>query len=224
MRKPEINDNFVPMLFVQSFCFNPFEENTYILYNEAKECAIIDPGMYNSSEESALSAFISENQLKPLLLLNTHCHIDHILGNLYCVEKYKIPFYCHENELTVLDMGKATAAMYGLRYTESPRPDGLLTENQEIKLGSESLKALFTPGHSPGSLSFYSEADAFVIAGDALFYQSIGRTDLPGGSHPTLIRSIRTQLLTLPEETEVYSGHGPSSTIGHEKAHNPFLV
>lgn len=212
------------MLFIQSFCFNPFEENTYILYNESKECAIIDPGMYNSGEESELSAFIRDNALTPMMLLNTHCHIDHIIGNHYCIEKYKVPFYCHRNEVPVLNAGRATASMYGLRYTESPQPDHFIKENEEVRIGNDVLKALFTPGHSPGSLSFYSAENNFVVSGDALFFQSIGRTDLMGGSHPALIRSIRTELLILPENTRVYSGHGPVTNIGHEKVYNPFLV
>lgn len=212
------------MLFVQSFSFNPFQENTYIIYNESRECIIVDPGMYNSAEEQELSEFISVNQLKPLYLFNTHCHIDHILGNLYCIEKYKLKYYCHRNELDVLNAGTATAIMYGLRYTESPKPDVWIKENEELKLGKDTLKALYTPGHSPGGISFYSEEGDFVIVGDALFYQSIGRTDLPGGHHQTLINAIKNELLTLPEGTKVYSGHGPATTIGNEKKFNPFLT
>jgi hydroxyacylglutathione hydrolase len=212
------------MLSVQSFCFNPFQENTYIVYNETGDCLIIDPGMYNSGEEQELSGFISQNNLNPVSLINTHCHIDHILGNLYCVEKYGLKLSCHKNEKPVLNAGTATALMYGLKYKESPEPAVWLEEKQVIKLGKDTLEILFTPGHSPGSLSFYSQGNDFVIVGDALFYQSIGRTDLPGGHHQTLINAIKSELLTLPESTRVFSGHGPATSIGDEKKYNPFLV
>jgi hydroxyacylglutathione hydrolase len=212
------------MLSVHSFSFNPFQENTYILYNEAMECIIIDPGMYNAREEMEFSAFIESNRLKPLMLLNTHCHIDHILGNRYCSDRYHLALQCHVNELALLEIGKATAEVYEFNYNESPAPATFIQENEIIRFGKDELKALFTPGHSPGSLSFYSAADNFVISGDALFYQSIGRSDLPGGNYETLISSIKNELLTLPDDTKVYSGHGAVTSIGYEKVFNPFLV
>ncbi len=211
------------MLSVQSFNFNPFQENTYVLYNELKECIIIDPGMYNASEEIQLSTFIESLQLTPKLLLNTHCHVDHILGNYYCCQKYNLLPQCHADEAVVLNVGRATADVYELRYADSPLPQHWIKEGEIIKLGNDHLKALFTPGHSPGSLSFYSAQNNFVISGDALFYQSIGRTDLLGGNYATLIDSIKKQLLTLPDETKVYSGHGAVTLIGHEKVFNPYL-
>lgn len=211
------------MLSVQSFTFNPFQENTYILYNEFKECIIIDPGMYNAQEEIALSSYIETNQLTPKLLLNTHCHIDHILGNYFCFQKYNLIPQCHKDETPVLAMGPSTASVYELRYAESPTPVKWIADNEMIKFGNDTLKALYTPGHSPGSLSYYSEDNNFVISGDVLFYQSIGRADLPGGNFTTLIHSIKTRLYTLPEETKVYSGHGPATIIGHEKVYNPYV-
>lgn len=211
------------MLSVQSFTFNPFQENTYILYNEFKECIIIDPGMYNAQEEIMFSDYIAANQLTPKLLLNTHCHIDHILGNYFCFQKYNLITHCHADEMQVLAMAQATANVYELRYAESPTPVKWIADNEKIKFGNDTLHALFTPGHSPGSLSFYSEENNFVISGDVLFYQSIGRSDLPGGNFATLIQSIKTRLYALPEETKVYSGHGPATIIGHEKVYNPYV-
>ena len=211
------------MLSVQSFAFNPFQENTYVLYNEFKECIIIDPGMYNASEEAMLTQYLIANQLTPKLLLNTHCHIDHILGNYFCFQKYNLITQCHADEMQVLAMGQATANVYELRYTNAPTPVQFIADNEIIKFGNDTLQALFTPGHSPGSLSFYSAENNFVISGDVLFYQSIGRSDLPGGNFKTLMQSIKTRLFTLPEETKVYSGHGPATIVGHEKVYNPFV-
>jgi glyoxylase-like metal-dependent hydrolase (beta-lactamase superfamily II) len=211
------------MLSVQSFAFNPFQENTYVLYNEFKECIIIDPGMYNASEEAILTQYLIANQLTPKLLLNTHCHIDHILGNYFCFQKYNLITQCHVEEMQVLAIGQTTANVYELRYTDAPTPVQFIADNEIIKFGNDTLQALFTPGHSPGSLSFYSAENNFVISGDVLFYQSIGRSDLPGGNFKTLMQSIKMRLFTLPEETKVYSGHGPATIVGHEKVYNPFV-
>ena len=211
------------MLQVMSFTFNPFSENTYIVSNENKECIIFDPGMYSSQEEQILDTYIKTAGLKPIYLINTHCHIDHIFGNTYCSETYQLELQCHSLEKQILAMGKTSAALYGLHYRESIEPTIFLKENESIKLGEDSLKMFLTPGHSPGSLSFYSQKDGFVIAGDVLFSNSIGRSDLPLGNHETLIHSIKEHLLSLPDETVVFSGHGPETTIGYERAHNPFL-
>lgn len=212
------------MLKVHHFTFNPFQENTYIIYNEEKRCIIIDPGMYNAQEEMMLDHYITSSGLQPEYLINTHCHIDHILGNTYCAQKYNLELQAHTLERSVMAMGLTSTSLYGLRYTESVPITVFIDENDTIRLGNETLKILFTPGHSPGSLSFYDEKAKFVIAGDALFRESIGRTDLPGGDHPTLLQAIREKLFTLPDETTVYSGHGPGTTIGHEKLYNPFLL
>jgi len=211
------------MIQIKSFTFNPFQENTYLLINEKNECIIIDPGMYSASEQMELDSYITSNNLKPVMLINTHCHIDHIFGNNYCVNKYKLQLQSHEKEIEVLNSGLFTAKSYGLNYDPSPQIELFLKENQTINFGDSTIKVLFTPGHSPGSVSLYSEENHFVIVGDALFYQSIGRTDLPGGNHQTLIQSIEAQLMTLPDKTSVMSGHGPITNIGHERQFNPFL-
>ncbi len=212
------------MLHVKSFEFSPIQENTYILYNEFNECLIIDPGCYFDDEKEALSNFISQAGLKPVSLINTHCHLDHVFGNKYVAEKYGLTLQIHEGEKKVLDFAPASGLMYNMPFDNYAGEIKFLKEGDIIKLGQDELKILFTPGHSPASLSFYSEKDGFVISGDVLFYRSIGRTDLPGGDFDTLIKSIRTQLFVLPGETKVYSGHGPATTIRDEKNENPFLM
>jgi hydroxyacylglutathione hydrolase len=211
------------MFKVHAFTFNPFQENTYILSNQDNDCIIFDPGMYTATEEKVFSDYISENNLKPVQLVNTHCHIDHILGNAWVAEKYKLPLQIHAMDQVILERGHIMAATYGLRYSESVKPSIFLEEGQVLTLGKDELKILFTPGHSPGSVSFYSESDGFILAGDVLFYESIGRSDFPGGDHQTLINTIKTQFFTLPDSTKVYSGHGPATTIGHEKQFNPYV-
>jgi len=208
---------------VHSITFNPFEENTYIISSDDGECIIIDPGCFDKREEEELSALISNEELKPVMLINTHCHIDHILGNAYVAHHYNLGLEIHAGEIPVLEAGMAVAGMYGIPYTPSPQPDKFLKEGDEIELGNIKLRILFTPGHSPASICLYNELDHWVIGGDVLFYESIGRTDLPGGDYETLIKSIRTQLFTLPDDVVVYPGHGPKTTIGHEKIFNPFL-
>jgi glyoxylase-like metal-dependent hydrolase (beta-lactamase superfamily II) len=212
------------MLHVKSFEFSPIQENTYILYNEFNECLIIDPGCYFDDEKEALSNFISQAGLKPVLLINTHCHLDHVFGNKYVAEKYGLTLHIHEGEKKVLDFAPASGLMYNMPFDNYTGGIAFLKEGDIVKIGTDELQVLFTPGHSPASLSFYSEKDGFVISGDVLFYRSIGRTDLPGGDFDTLINSIRSQLFVLPAETKVYSGHGPATTIGDEKRENPFLL
>lgn len=209
---------------VRQFTFNGFGENTYVLYDDSKECIIIDPGCNNENERAALSSFIEENDLKPVRLINTHCHIDHVLGNKYVSEKYDLPLEAHEGETKVLDSCIAVSKMYGIAYEASPPIAKYIEEGDEIKFGNSSMTSIFTPGHSPASLSFYDAKDHILIAGDALFAGSIGRTDLPGGNFDLLIKNIKEKLLVLPEETKVYSGHMQSTTIGHEKMTNPFLT
>lgn len=211
------------MISIHSFTFGPFQENTYLLYNEAKECLIIDPGCYDEQERNELRSFIEKNNLKPIQLLNTHCHIDHVLGNRFVVDKYTIPLLIHNSDLVVLDSLMRVAQMYGLNVEESPQPNAFLNEGDVITLGADKLDILFTPGHSPGSICFVNHAQKFVIGGDVLFYGSIGRTDLPGGNHQTLINSIKEKLLTLPDDYKVYAGHGQPTNIGFECNNNPFL-
>jgi hydroxyacylglutathione hydrolase len=209
---------------VHFFTFNDFEENTYILIDETtKDCIIIDPGCNGSAETSTLSQFITQNNLNPIRLINTHCHIDHILGNSFVSQKYNLKLEAHAGEIPVLNAGQSVAQMYGIPYVPSPEISSFLDESIKIELGKESLEILFCPGHSPASICLYNKTSNFLIAGDVLFHRSIGRTDLPGGDHDTLIKSIREKLWNLPNETKVFPGHGISTNIGDEKSYNPFL-
>jgi hydroxyacylglutathione hydrolase len=212
------------MLKVHAFAFNPFSENTYIVSDELGNCILFDPGMYNAHEQMVLVNFIKENKLKPQYLINTHCHIDHIMGNTFISETYGLSLHAHTLETPILNMGKASATMYGLNYQESVGIGQCIDEKDVIILGKHQLQILFTPGHSPGSLSFYSAESGFAIVGDVLFKNSIGRTDLPGGDYDTLIHSIKSQLFALPDNTIIYNGHGPATEIGYEKLYNPFLA
>jgi hydroxyacylglutathione hydrolase len=211
------------MFTIKSFEFSPIQENTYILYNEFRDCIIIDPGCYFDEEKDTISDFITKTGLTPKMLLNTHCHLDHVFGNKFIAEKYGLTLSIHENEKKVLDFAPASGLMYNLPFDNYTGEINYLKEGEELLLGEDKVKILFTPGHSPGSLSFHSAAQNFVISGDALFFRSIGRTDLPGGSHQQLLNSIRTQLFILPPETVVYSGHGQPTTIGEEVDENPFF-
>lgn len=209
---------------VAVFTFNPFQENTYVLYDETKECIIIDPGCFEAKEKETLKGFIEEGGLKPVRLINTHCHIDHVFGNHFVHAYWGLGLEIHKGELPVLEAVPAVSQFYGIPAGDpSPQPARFIEADEEIAFGNTTLRALFTPGHSPASLSFYCEESGFVIAGDVLFRESIGRTDLPGGNFDTLIRSIREKLLGLDEQVVVYPGHGPSTTIGHEKQFNPFI-
>jgi hydroxyacylglutathione hydrolase len=211
------------MIKVTSFEFNPFSENTYILSDETNESIIIDAGCYTSNEEDELVNYISENNLKPVKLIDTHSHIDHVLGNKFIMNKYDIPLQMHHLELEGLKQAHIYGTMWGINMQSSPDPTSFLDEGDVITFGNSSLNVLLTPGHSIASISFYSKENNFIISGDVLFNQSIGRTDLPGGDFQTLINSIRTKLFTLPDDTIVYSGHGEPTKIGFEKWHNPFL-
>ena len=222
------------MLAVKSFTFNPVQENTYVLYNEQNQCCIIDPGCYFPEEREELKTVIQKTGLTPVLLLNTHCHLDHVFGNKFIYETWGLPLHLHEKEKPVLDFAPQSAEMWQLPFDNYNGPLVYLKEGNIIKIGEEEadsnrLEIRFTPGHSPGSISFYhprdpaDEAGGFIIGGDVLFSGSIGRTDLPGGNMDTLINSIQTQFFTLPDETKVYSGHGPMTTVGLEKMNNPFV-
>lgn len=209
---------------IKSFTFNPFQENTYIVYDETKECIIIDPGCYTDKERDELRKFITNEGLKPVKLINTHCHIDHVLGNKFVSELWDLELYMHKEDLPLLENAGNIGKMYGFEdYEGSPYPKHFLAQDDRLTFGESSFKILFTPGHAPGHICLYSKENNLVIAGDVLFQGSIGRTDLPGGDHNTLINSIKTQLFPLPNETQVFCGHGPSTNIGYEKENNPFL-
>lgn len=211
------------MIEIKSFPFNPFAENTYVLHDTATmEAVIIDPGCYEQEEQQQLKGYIEAKQLNVTKLLNTHAHIDHVLGNAWVKATYGVSLYLHPQDEQTLRAVETYAPAYGFaRYTPST-PDEWLKEGEAVKVGDEKLEVLFVPGHAPGHVVFFHAGQKFCINGDCLFQGSIGRTDLPGGDHDTLIRNIRTKLFQLPDETVVYCGHGPETTIGHEKKYNPF--
>jgi glyoxylase-like metal-dependent hydrolase (beta-lactamase superfamily II) len=211
------------MIQVKAFVCNPYQENTYLLYDESLECVIVDPGMYTGDEQNTVLKFIADNKLKPVLLLNTHCHIDHVLGNKFIFDTYGLLPQFHQGETYVLNAVVAYAPQMGIRYEVSPLPEVFLPETGTVTFGNSQLELIFAPGHSPAHLCFYSQADKLLIGGDVLFYNSIGRTDLPGGNHAQLLKNIREKLFTLPDEVKVYSGHGQPTSIGFEKQTNPFF-
>ncbi len=210
-------------MHLHSFTFNPFQENTYLVWDDEKKCAIIDPGCYDAFERQEMVEFIETMGLTPTKLLNTHCHVDHVLGNRFVSEKYGLKLEMHENDLPVLNAVPNYARHYGFETGEMIQPSIFLRDGDAVSVGKLNFEILHVPGHSPGSICFYHKESAQIISGDALFYGSIGRTDLPGGNHMQLIQSIKSKLLTLEDSVAVFSGHGPKTTIGNERNHNPFL-
>jgi glyoxylase-like metal-dependent hydrolase (beta-lactamase superfamily II) len=211
------------MASIQSFVNNPYQENTYILYDDSLECVIIDPGMYTATEQNTVVNFIKVNNLKPVLLLNTHCHVDHVLGNKFVFDQYGLKPKFHIGESEVLEAVIAYAPAMGFRYDPSPLPDEYLPETGTISFGNTELQLIFAPGHSPAHLCFYDKDANLLVGGDVLFRSSIGRTDLPGGNYNLLTSNIKEKLFLLPDDCTVYPGHGPETTIGYEKQHNPYL-
>lgn len=211
------------MLSIHYFTFNPFAENTYVIYNEEGEAIIVDPGMMQVHEQFKLQQFIQDKNLTVTKIINTHAHIDHVMGVKFIKDWYKVKFYLHKDEMPVLHQAVYSAEMFGLKFNEIPEVDGYIDEQTEIVLGKDRMQVLFTPGHSPGSISFYAPEFKWIIAGDVLFNGSIGRTDLPGGSITVLEKSIQEKLYTLPDDVVVYPGHGEPTTIGREKTSNPFV-
>jgi len=213
------------MLKVKVFTFNMFSENTIVLWDEKScEAAIIDPGNSTSDEDKELLDFISSHDLQIKYLINTHCHIDHILGCSFVKEKFNPVYYAPELDIPLLEHAQQQAQMFDIDFKQAPKPDNLITEQTEILLGESKLKFLFTPGHTPGEYCIYLEKEKICITGDVLFNESIGRTDLWGGDYNTLINSIQEKLFLLPDDVVIYPGHGETSTIGYEKQNNPFLV
>lgn len=211
------------MLEVKKFVFNPFFENTYLVFDETSECIIIDSGCYDVSEKNELEGFISGSGLNPVRLLNTHCHIDHILGNSFVANTYSLKLETHREEGYNIENSGLIAKELGLKDPESPMPGSYLNEGDKIFFGKSYLNVLFTPGHSAGHLSFFSPEQKFVLSGDVLFNGGIGRVDLPGGNLKVLMNSIREKLFPLGDDVKVFSGHGPETTIGFERINNPFL-
>ena len=209
---------------IKTFTFNPFQENTYLVWDETNEAVLIDAGMLFDNEKSTLKQFIEDNNLVLKRVLNTHLHIDHQFGNKFMFDAFGIAPEAGEEDEFLLATANSQAEMFGLPYTEIPQKlDKYITDSQIIKFGDSEFIALHTPGHSPGSYCLYCEKAGVVFAGDVLFSGSIGRTDLPRGDYATLIKSIQNRLLPLPDFTVVYCGHGPTTTIGEEKQNNPFL-
>lgn len=211
------------MLKIKSFVFSPIQENTYLLYDEFNNCAIIDPGCYFDAEKEQLVGFIKKNGLVPKMLLNTHCHLDHVFGNKYIAETFGLVAQIHEKEKPVLEFAPASGLMWDMPFDNYTGEFIFLKEGDKINIGEDELDVIEAPGHSPGHICFYSPKQNFLIGGDVLFNRSIGRTDLPGGNHAQLIKNIKEKLFVLPDETVVYSGHGPATTIGEEKRGNPYL-
>jgi len=212
------------MIHIKSFVFNPFMENTYVLYDDSKHCVIVDPGCYETYEQQELSDFIEKEGLVVDKLLNTHCHIDHVFGNQFVKDKYGVKLYVHKEDEATLKAVKAYAPAYGFNQFVESDVDEYLEEGKSVTFGDSTLDVVFVPGHAPGHVAFIDHSAKTIIGGDVLFQGSIGRTDLPGGDFDTLIKSIHTKFFPLPNDYTVYCGHGPETTIGREKQSNPFCA
>jgi len=208
---------------IKQFVFNPFQENTYLLYDETGEAIIVDAGCYTPSEADEVKRFTDENKLTVKFLVNTHCHIDHILGINALQDIYNVDCFAHREELPTIQMAPKHAMMFGLVIDTVPKVEKTFDNGDELKFGNTTLKVIHTPGHTLGGVCLYSEKDKMLITGDTIFQGSIGRTDLGGGSFETIIESITNRLLTLPDDVVIFPGHGDSSTVGKERVSNPFL-
>lgn len=212
------------MLEVKKFVFNPLMENTYVLFDETGDCIIIDPGCVEKWEENQLTEFIQSKKLTVKKLINTHCHIDHVLGNAFVKRQFNVDLFIHPIEEAMLRAVKSYASNYGFFQYQESTPDHFLNEGDTVAFGNQLLNVLFVPGHSPGHIALYHPLTKTLISGDVLFENSIGRTDLPGGNFEVLIKSIHQKLFTLPDDVTVYCGHGPETSIGFEKRTNPFCA
>jgi glyoxylase-like metal-dependent hydrolase (beta-lactamase superfamily II) len=211
------------MIHIKAFTFSPISENTYVLYNNDGKAVIIDPGCYFPAEQETLKNFLTDNNLTPVYLLNTHCHLDHVFGNKWVHEIYGLALHLHPNEEAMLALAPVSGERWGLPFQNYAGPLHFLNDGDTVLLGDTEIHVILAPGHSPGSICFYIPSQGDLMGGDVLFRGSIGRTDLPGGDTETLLTSIREKLWVLPDETVVYSGHGIKTTIGYEKRNNPFL-
>ena len=212
------------MIKVEKFVVNPLGENSFVLSDETGECVIIDPGFYYGEEEDELKYYIEKNKLTPVKIINTHCHFDHIMGVEFARNEFNIPFCAHADDSFWVERAVDQGKMFGFEMKPVKPIDEFLNELEKVSFGHSELEIIHVPGHAPGHVVFYSKDDGFAIAGDVLFYGSIGRTDLPGGDYSTLISNIKNKLFSLPDETKVYCGHGPETTLGFEKTSNPFLT
>lgn len=212
------------MIKLATLSFNPFGENTYVLYNDSKECIIVDAGCYTDKEHQTLKAFIEKNELKPILALNTHAHIDHICGIDFVKQEWKVPFALHHNDTTILELVPSYAASMGFDIQNVPTAEIDLAEMTSFKLGDSVINIINTPGHTPGGVSIHIPEEKILITGDTLFRESIGRTDLPGGSYNQLMDSIIEKIIPLGSDTTIFPGHGGKSTLSHEMMFNPFIT
>ena len=212
------------MIKVEKFVVNPLGENSYIVSDETGECIFVDPGFFYEEEHEEVREYLKINNLTPVKITNTHCHFDHIMGVEFVRNEFNISFFAHREDAFWVEKAIDQGKMFGFDMEPVASADAFFTENEFVEFGNTKLKIIHVPGHSPGHVVFYSESDKKLIAGDVLFYGSIGRTDLPGGDYNTLISNIKNKLFHLPDETVVYCGHGPETTIGFEKRTNPFLT
>lgn len=209
---------------IVKFTFNPIQENTYLAIDEEKNVVIIDPGCYFEEERQLLRDYIKKNELNVLALLNTHGHLDHVMGNAFVQREYNVDLYLHKADVVTLQMGSRSAQLYGLNlFEESPMPNVYIKEGETLRFGNMSFQVIFGPGHAPGHVAFYNAEHRLVINGDILFKGSYGRVDLPGGDFNQLKHTITQKMFALPDDTLVYSGHGEETTIGEEKKNNPIL-
>lgn len=211
------------MLHLNVFLFSPIGENTYVIHDDDGVCAIVDPGCYAQEERDRLADHISAHRLRPVLLLNTHCHLDHVFGNRFVAETWGLEPWIHPLERKVLAFAPVSGLMWNLPFDAYQGPVRELVPGGSVRVGAESLDVLFLPGHSPGSVGFHHAGQGLILSGDVLFREGVGRTDLPGGDFEVLSQSIRDVLYRLPDTTMVHSGHGPTTTIGWEKRHNPYV-
>lgn len=211
------------MIVVQKFVFNSFEVNTYVISGKNRECIIVDPACMTVHEEAELSGYIHDNHLTPVMMVNTHYHVDHILGNTFVCNTYGLKPVAHKNGKLFWEAAREFGSVLGLDIQEVTKPEIFVQEGDVLKASDIELRVLYTPGHADGSISLVNDAQKFVITGDVLFYGSIGRTDLPTGDYDLLKESIEQKLFTLPPEYAVLPGHGPETTIGYEMLNNPFL-
>lgn len=209
-------------MHIKKFTFNPFYENTYVIHDANKKACVIDPGCYEDYEKDEIDEYIESNGLEVTLVLNTHCHIDHVLGNHYLKNKYKAPLWIPQDEAALLEGMIDYSKNWGITNYQAADPDKLIALDP-IVIGDLLFETRLVPGHSPGHLVFYNEKEKVLFGGDVIFRDSIGRTDLPGGDHDQLLQNIKEQVFTLPDDVVVYPGHGPSTTVAYEKLNNPFL-
>jgi len=211
------------MIRIERFTFNTFMVNTYLLYDETGECIVVDAACFDEPEKEMLSSFLADHKLKLVRNINTHCHIDHVLGNDFIKQNYGIGPEYHEASVPFFHVAKEIGQSFGYNLHRIPEPQGFLGDGTEVTFGNSALTVFYTPGHADGHVCFYNKEQGFVLTGDVLFKDTVGRTDLPSGNFDLLMKSIRTKLFTLPDNTVVYPGHGPETTIGYEKINNPFI-